>query len=368
MRSAKPRVISGASRVLALTVAALLLASCQEQEAAQEPDRVVVEVMTAAAAPDRPTMSAVGEIRARVQSDLSFKVSGRVVERFVDVGDHVEAGTLLATIDPAEQKADVASAKAGVAAQEAQLRTAASTLQRQKALVEKGAVSRQAYDQADQEHRSAKSKLAAAEAALATAEDALSQTKLHAGAAGVVTARGIEVGQVVQPSSVAFTLAHDGPRDAVFNIQESIVNAGPAPSSIEIALISDPAVTASATVREVSPALDRATGTVRVKLGLDGTPAEMSLGAAVSGRVRMSRDPRVAVPWSALASAGGRPAVWIVDPKTRAVSLAPVAVARFDTDAVVLEGGVEPGALVVTAGTQFLRPGQIVALAEEPAR
>ena len=148
-----------------------------------------------------------GEIQARFRADLSFRVSGRVLARYVDVGAHVEAGQVLALLDPAEQRADVDAATTAVIAAKFQLRVARATFERQKALIASGFTTRTVYDQAQEGLRTAEGALEAAKAELGRSKDALGYTALRAEAAGVVTARNLEVGQVVQAAQPVFSLA-----------------------------------------------------------------------------------------------------------------------------------------------------------------
>lgn len=312
--------------------------------------------------------SGTGEVKARVESVLSFKTSGRVLSRFVDVGDHVVAGQLLATLDPTEQKADVESARAAVASQEATLRRTSSVLTRRRALMQSGVISREDLDSAVQENQSAEQDLNSARAQLSTALNVLEQTELHADADGIITERDVETGQIVQASAAVYTLAQDGPRDAVFNVQESALSSNKKPISIDVALVSRPDVKAAATIREISPALDRSLGTVMVKLAITDPPPEMSLGTAISADVVLERAERISVPWQSLFSREGTPAVWVMDPKTNKVDMKPVKIERYDAANVVLADGLEAGELVVIDGGQFLRAGQPVSYIDEAAQ
>ncbi|MGE6738756.1 efflux RND transporter periplasmic adaptor subunit [Allorhizobium pseudoryzae] len=355
------------SRVLPLAAMALLaaLASCEAEQKPLTPDILPVRVEAAKLAADDLHASGTGEVKARVASDLSFKVGGKVVSRSVGVGDHVKAGQVLATLDPVEQLADIDSAKASVASEEATLRMAASVLSRRKALTQTGALSQQELDSAQQEFQSAQNDLDAARAKLESANEALIQTELHADADGTITARNVEVGQVVQASTTVFTLAHDGARDAVFNVQESALSGDERPKSITVALVSKPDVKAAATVREISPTLDRSLGTVSVKLSIDNPPAEMTLGSAIIANVVFGREQRISVPWQSLFSKAGEPAVWVVDAGTSSVTLKPITIERYDAAKVIVESGLEPGELVVVDGGQFLRDQQKVSISQE---
>ncbi|WP_170975785.1 efflux RND transporter periplasmic adaptor subunit [Rhizobium sp. FY34] len=343
----------------------ILLASCDAENDGRSPYVTHVRVVTAEMAADLVRASGTGEIKARVESDLSFKVSGKVVSRTVGVGDHVKAGQILATLDPAEQRADIESARASVAAQEATLRMASSVLSRRKALTQTGALSQQELDSAQQEYQSAQNDLEAARARLETANEALVQTELRTDADGTITARNVEVGQVVQPSTAVFTVAHDGARDAVFNVQESALSGTSTPLSMEVTLLSRQDVKAAARIREISPTLDRSLGTVSVKLAIDNPPAQMTLGSAIVADVVMDRTDRISLPWQSMFSKAGKPAVWVVDPKTSTVILRPIEIERYDATMVVLRSGVVPGEQVVVDGGQFLRDQQKVSISEE---
>jgi len=301
-----------------------------------------------------------GEVQARYRADLSFRVSGRVIERFVDVGFHVEPGQVLARIDPAEQQADVDAASAAVIAAESQLRVARATFERQKTLIAKGFTTSTAFDNAQAGLRTAEGTLDSAKAQLGTAKDALGYTELRAGAAGLITVRGLEIGQVVQAAQSVFTLAQDGDRDAVFDVDESIFLGDFESGQISLTLVSDPNVTAVGQVREVSPALDPKSSTVRVKVAIQNPPAGMTLGSAVAGTVKRKPVSQIALPWTALMAIGSKPAAWIVDPATNTVSLKPVSISGYEAGTVLISGGLEPGARVVVDGGKLLSSGQRV--------
>jgi RND family efflux transporter MFP subunit len=347
---------------------ALGLSACDRAATPRGRQPFLVEAQAARFEEHSATIALTGEVRARVQTDLSFRVGGRVIERNVDVGQHVDADTVLAKLDPSEQKADLDGAVAGVAAAEAQLREASANFDRQKSLLASGFATKATYDQAQQALRTAQGSLAEARAQEGTARDALSYTELRAGKPGTITARSIEIGQVAQAAQAAFTLAQDGPRDVVLAVYESIFFRKPASDVAEVTLASDPRVRALARVREVSPTMDAKNGTVQVKMAIQDPPAAMALGSAVvvTGRTR----PRLVaeLPWSAVADADGKPAVWVIDPGTKAVSLRPVEVDAFEKEKLVVRSGLKPGELVVTAGGKLLRPGQIVAIAAEAGR
>jgi RND family efflux transporter MFP subunit len=338
------------------------VAACQKQEAAQRQPIMVrsVEVKLSEFA---PSTSLTGVIAARTLNNLSFQVGGRVAERSVDIGQRVTKGEVLARLDPQEQQSDVRAAQASLYAAQAQQRQASAAFDRQKTLLAQGFTTRRDYDLADQAQRVAQSGVESAQSQLANAQDRLTYTDLKASADGVVTARAIEVGQVVQAAQTVFTVAEDGDRDAVFNVDEALVARNPVAPKVNIALISDLRIKAAGQVREVSPAVDPASGSIRVRVAVPDTPVEMPLGAAITGTIVSKPEPAIVLPWQALMSDAGKPAVWTIDPATKAVAMVPIEVQAFASGVVVVAKGLEVGQAVVAQGGQLLSPGQVVEVA-----
>lgn len=352
----------GAALAVALLVAAL--GGCNERSPTPVSHAKFVRTEIVRPQDRQISVTLTGEVQARYRADLSFRVSGRVIERFVDVGSHVDPGQVLARIDPAEQQADVDAATAAVIAAESQLRVANATFARQKTLIAEGFTTRVAFDQAQEGLRNAEGSLEAAKAQLGRAKDALGETELRARAAGVITARSIEVGQVVEAAHRVFTLAQDGERDAVFDVDESIFFGDFDSGPVSLTLVSDPNVTAIGNVREVSPVLDPKSSTVRVKVAIQNPPAGMTLGSAVAGTAKRKPISQIRLPWTALMAIGSKPAVWIVDPATNTAALKPVSVSDYEAGGVWISAGLEPGARVVADGGKLLSPGERVAYEE----
>ncbi|MGY4175934.1 RND family efflux transporter MFP subunit [Bradyrhizobium sp. USDA 4518] len=346
--------------VAAAVLAGVALSGCNDR-ASQTAARATLVRTTIVQPRDRQaSLTLTGEIQPRFRADLSFRVSGRVVARTVDVGAHVNKGDVLARLEPAEQQADVDAATAAVASAEAQLRVAKATFERQKALIASGFTTRTVYDQAQEGLRTAEGVLEAAKAQLGTSKDALGYAALRAEADGVITARNLEVGQVVPAAQPVFSLAQDGERDAVFEVYESVFLGETDSRRITLALVSDPAVTATGEVREISPAIDAKSSTIRVKVSIDNPPAAMTLGSAVAGTVKTKAQKDITLPWSALMAAGRRPAVWTVDPQTKTASLKSVTVGAYEAGQVLIKAGLEPGERVVVDGGKLLSVGQSV--------
>ncbi|MDD2049497.1 efflux RND transporter periplasmic adaptor subunit [Pseudomonas putida] len=339
----------------------LVLTGCGEKNTAElELRRVGVQQVQPSDFAASVTLT--GDVQARVQADQSFRVGGKIISRSVDVGDHVKANQVLARLDPKDLQANVDSAKAEVFAEQARVTQTSAAFVRQQKLLPKGYTSQSEYDSAQAALRSSQSALKAAQAQLANARDQLSYTALVADAAGIITDRQAEVGQVVQATAPIFTLAHDGERDAVFNVYESLLVAPPSSDTIIVSLVDNPKIQAKGHVREITPTVSDQSGTVQVKVALDDVPPGMELGSAVSATGHAQGKPSIELPWSALTKALHDPAVWLVGEGNK-VSLRRVKVSRYLTGKVVISEGLKGGETVVVAGGQLLTPGMQVEVA-----
>ena len=308
-------------------------------------------------------VSLTGHVRAKDEVSLAFRLDGRMIERPVHVGDVLKAGQVVARLDPQIQDNALRSAEANLASAEAVLTQARLTFGRQQQLLKDGWTTRANFDEVQQKLLSAEAQVDSARAQARTAREQQSYTVLSADAPGAVVAVGAEAGEVVRAGQMIAQVARQGGRDAVFDVPEQLIRNGPPQDSqVDIALTNDPQVKATGRVREIAPQADAATRTFQVKVGITDPPAAMKLGDTVVGRIRLTAPPGVEVPASALTETGGRPAVWVVDPQSKTVSLRSVEVARYDQADIVISKGLETGEFVVTAGVQTLRPGQKVRL------
>jgi membrane fusion protein, multidrug efflux system len=308
------------------------------------------------------TVSLTGHVRAKDQASLAFRLDGRMIERPVNVGDVLTAGQVVAKLDPQIQQNSLRSAEGNLSSLEAQLREARITFWRQQELLKDGWTSRAKFDEAQHKLQTIEAQVDSARAQVRIAEEQLSYTVLSADAPGAVTAHGAEPGEVVHAGQMIVQVARQGGRDAVFDVPEQLNRTGPRDPVVEIALTNDPTVRATGRVREVAPQADATTRTFQFKVGIIDPPQGMELGSTVIGRIKLSALPGVEIPASALTEANGRPAVWVVDPQAKTVSLRSVDVLRYDPATVVISQGLEAGDLVVIAGVQTLRPGQKVQL------
>jgi RND family efflux transporter MFP subunit len=307
-------------------------------------------------------VSMTGQVRAKDQINLAFRLDGRMIERPINVGDVLTAGQVVARLDPQNQQNALRSAQDNLASAEALLTQARLTFRRQQELLQGGWTPRAKFDEAQQALATAQAQVDSLEAQVRIAQDQLGYTDLSADAPGVVTAKGAEPGEVVHAGQMIVQIARQDGRDAVFDVPEQVIRTGPRDPLVEIALSNDRQVKATGRVREVAPEADSDTRTFRVKVGIIDPPEDMRLGSTVTGRITLAAPPGVELPASALTEANGSPAVWVVDPRSLTVSLRKVDVLRYDPAAVVISHGLETGELVVTAGVQTLHPDQKVRL------
>ena len=369
----------GYSRISAtvLTLAALaVLVSCRNADEAAPPEVRPVRVTTIETRAIGDTIALTGTVQAQTEINESFRIGGRLIERNVEIGDTVRPGQVLARLDPQNEESSLQASRAQLVAAQAQLVEARNNHTRMSDLVAENAVSRAAFDQAVAMLQTAESQVNSARASVNLAENRLSYTQLHATAAGVVTARGAEPGEVVGAGSMVVQVAREGARDAVFDVPAQIKDSaalapqeGAAPAArggpeITVSLASAPKVTAKGRVREVAPRADPVTGTFAVRVRLIDPPPAMRLGSTVTGRITLEGTSGIAIPATALMRSGGKTAVWVFDPKAGTVALRDIAVRAADTATVQVASGLDPGDVVVTAGVQALRPGQKVRLLE----
>ncbi|MGZ5215246.1 MAG: efflux RND transporter periplasmic adaptor subunit [Caldimonas sp.] len=354
---------------MSFSLVGMLLAACSKAPPAPEPVRAV-KTMVIAPASAGATLEYAGEIRARVESRLGFRVGGKIIERGVDVGDSVKAGQVLARLDPRDLRLGEDAARAAVTSAAVNLQQAEADFKRYRDLRNQGFISG-----AELERRETMLKVASAQLAQARAQSGVQANQagysaLTADASGVITGVDAEPGMVVAAGTSVLRLAHDGPRDVVFSVPEDKVDLIQAIAarggSVKVRLWSSTAGELAATVREVSAAADPATRTFLVKADL-GAGDAARLGQTATVAVDAPRLAGVArVPLSALKEDHGESTVWIVDAASMTAVRRPVRVGAAEgNDAVVIDGLV-PGDRVVTAGVHVLSPGQKVRLYADP--
>jgi len=346
---------------LLATACVFVLSACSKAPEAAEPVRSV-RTMVVSEGSAGGVREYAGEVRARVESRLGFRVGGKIVKRQVDLGDSVKAGAVLAQLDPQDLKLGQDSARAALGSAQAQYELAAADYKRYTELLAQGFISAAELERRDAALKAARATLEQARAQVAVQGNQAAYASLVADASGVVTAVEAEPGQVVAAGVPVLRLAHDGPRDVVFSVPEDqqawIRGLEGKPAALKIKLWGSED-SLPATVREVAAATDPTTRTFLVKA--DVGRASVKIGQTASALVQRPRSEGVVkLPLSAVFEVGGKAAVWVLDAQTMKVAAQPVQVAGADGNEVVIAGGLKAGAEVVTAGVHVLSPGQTV--------
>jgi membrane fusion protein, multidrug efflux system len=356
--------ISRALLGLALSIS-VALAACSRPEAPQEPVRSV-KVLTVAMEDPQSGHEFAGEVRARVESRLGFRVAGKVIRRQAELGQRVKAGQLLAQLDARDYQLAADAARAQVAAASTNRDLAAADFKRYAALKDQNFISGAELERREANLKAAQAQLDQARAQLAAQGNQAGYANLVADVSGVVTGIEAEPGQVVAAGAPIVRIAQDGPRDVVFSVPEDKVAAIRSGSDVAVRVWADGTVLAGK-VREVAASADPVTRTYAVKVGLHAA-ANPPLGATVYVLPRslgQTATPVIKLPTSALRKAGQDTAVWVLDKSTMTLASQPVEVASADGNEAVISSGLQPGMLVVSAGVHVLSQGQKVALYQD---
>src|SRR5580704_10752549 len=329
---------SGYSKLLAgvsLAAVAILLTGCNDQVAEKPAESRPVLVATVHYEAQSPERSFVGTIRPRIETDMGFRVPGKVAKRLVEVGQTVDLGQPLATLDEIDLKLQAEQAKAEF--------TAAT------------GVLAQARAAADE----ARARLNRAERSVDLTRNSLSYATLAADTRGVVTATLIEPGQVVASGQTAIRVARFAEKEAVVAIPETLVERAKT-GSASVTLWSEPNRKYIAKLREISPSADPATRTYLAKFSLPDVGDNVELGMTATLTLCDGKTARVArLPLSALYDAGDKPSFFVVDDAGN-ITLKPVTIKAYESNDVVITDGVDEGAKVVALGVQKLDPSQKV--------
>lgn len=351
--------------LLCIALLALLGACRQDRQAEAAPPVRPVLSVKAEVYKTETLGPFVGSIQPRYSTDVGFRVFGRMVARFVDVGALVKKGDDIASLDPAVQLIQVRNAEAVLANAEAQYANAEAEEKRQRPLVERNITPQAQFDVIVQSRDTAAANLIRARASLRRSQDVLSFTQLHADFDGVVTGRYAEPGQVVNPGQKIVTIARPEVREAVFSVANDLADILSDRNDFEMLVRLDPAIAMKATVvRGVDPAADPTTRTRTVFLTLNDPVPAFRLGITVSVTLQKPISPRIDLPVTALLETEGKSRVWVVEKKPSdadtTVSLRDVIVAGRTGDTVTITSGLSGGERVVTAGVHSLKAGQTV--------
>jgi len=343
--------------VLLLAVA---LAGCGNGKTAPDPVRpVITQTVVSGAAASRDAYS--GELRARHETELGFRVGGKLVARAVDAGTRVSRGQVLARLDPEDAKLAAQAAGAQLASADSDLALAKSELDRHADLLAKKFISQSAFDVKQNAFNAAKARLEQARSQAAITTNQAGYTTLVADADGVVISVSAEPGQVVAAGQPILRLAHAGEKEVVVNAPESQLARFKVGQDVAISLWADPEKVFPGRIREIAGGADPATRTYAVRVSALSVPPSAQLGMTATVIFNPTADAKlVLLPLSAVANERTDPAVWVVDPKTSQVKLRRVSIGQFREDGVTITAGLQPGDVVVTAGVHKLKPDQVV--------
>ncbi|MBA6061855.1 efflux RND transporter periplasmic adaptor subunit [Pseudomonas juntendi] len=352
------------TRLLLILSVGMLLAACEGDEQAPEPIRPVLSVKVEPQVQTQLGRFA-GNIEARFESTLGFRVAGRIARRWLDVGAQVKPGDTLATLDPTDQQNQLRAAEGDLARVQAQWINAQADARRQQQLYDRGVGAQAQLDVAQTNLKTTSATLEQARASVSQARDQLGYSTLRSDHAAVITAWQAEAGQTVTAGQAVVTLARPDVKEAVIDLPISLAEQLGKGLTFTVASQLDPTINTTATLRELEPQADPTTRTRRARLTLANTPAAFHLGTAVSVTLTSQVSPRSELPLSALLERDGKTQVWVIDTRQKTVGTRDVTLIDRTSDSIVVASGVQPGERVVTAGVNSLKPGQKVAFDED---
>ena len=341
--------------LIAAVGASLLLAACQAETAPAKLERPV-QVQRVAFETGAMAREFVGVVRARYESDLGFRVAGKIITRVVNVGDRVRVGDVIARLDARDLQLQVESAEAELAAATSSLAQAASDLQRYATLKSRGYAAIADFDRKQAANDEAEGRLNRAKRSLELARNQLAYAELKSDADGIVTATLAEPGQVVAIGQAVARLAHRGEKEAVVSLPETWLGEAQR-AKATMRLWSDGDRRFQARLRELSPQADPATRTFAARFTISDADDNVAFGMTATVILERERETPVArVPLAAVLNRGTGPSVYVVD-ETGSLGLRPVTVAAFTGDAALVTAGINDGDRIVTLGVQKLEAG-----------
>ncbi len=346
-------------RAALIILISLGIVACGEAPTAPEPVRSAIVVQPGSGQAGATAFFS-GEIRARHESQLAFQVGGKIARRLVDAGARVEAGTVLATLDPADLRLALATSQAAESAAQADAELAQSEYNRLATLRERQLISQAQFEAQSTALAAAQARLRQARAQGAVSRNQLGYGELRADRSGIVTRIQAETGQVVAPGQVVAVLAQDGDREVEFALPESRIASVTTGTPARIALWSAPDRHYVGSIREIAPDSD-GSRTYRARVALSDADDSVQLG--MTARVELAAEGdagTLTVPLTAIHGDAGSPALWLVDPATDQVRLTPVQVASWREDVAEISAGLAPEAWLVAVGVHKLHEGQRV--------
>ena len=300
-RSKQKMVIAGFWRLaFGAPMVLLTLAGCRQDADEQAQEARPVRTVVIEKSKLGELVELTGNIQPENEAALSFRIGGRMIERFAGVGDVVKSGQLLARLDPQAEQNGLRSAQARLTAAQGRLREARSNFAREQSLLARRYTTKVKFDQAQTAVETARSDIEDATAQLKIAQDRVGYTELKADLPGTIVARGAEAGEMVQAGQMIFRVARQGGWDAVFDAPARLLRTAPRDASVALALTDEPSVVAVGRVRQIDPQADPSMRTFRVRVSIINPPPAMRLGATVSGRIHLDPSAAISIPATAL--------------------------------------------------------------------
>ena len=339
----------------------MLRASHNSKKVDEEP--LLVRSMTVLKDDGGQSFKYSGEVHGRYESQLAFRVNGKILTRNVDAGSIVKPGDILMQMDSSDSQLSVQVGEAAINSTESKMKLAKDNLGRSQSLYEGGALSKAEYDASVDTYNSAQAAYNQAQAQLQQIENQLQYCSLKADSTGTISAINVEAGQFVAAGTPILTLVQDGEREVEINVPENRTDNLSKAANIEVTFWALPGIIVDGRVREVSPVANSVARTYKVRISLINPPADLKLGMTSSVQVNTSGNEQAsfaAVPLSAIYQTGDSPAVWVIENET--AHLREIKIAAYNQNQVKVSEGLKNGEVIVTAGLNKLLEGQKVRL------
>lgn len=342
-----------------------LLSACSKKE---ETQKVIRPVLTQQVKIQENWQQATyaGEVKARYKMALGFRIGGKIVERYIEVGDIVKPGTLLAKLDPDDSKLQLMEAGGALEAAKAEKRKAELDLKRYTKLYKDKMISATEHLQFSNSLDIAKAKYTQAEAHLEVTRNQSDYTHLYADKGGVITSLEMEVGQVIVAGQTVVNLALPEEKEVIIAVAESRLNEVRNTDEVKVSLWVDPKRYYKGKIREISPGADPVTRTYTVKISLIDMSDQVQLGMTTTVIIIQKKNEMVAkLPLTSIFQKDSKPAVWIYSPDSSQIHLQAIDILEYQFDSVLIQSGIKDGEIVVVAGVHKLYENQTVRLLEK---
>lgn len=345
--------------IFLLIISGWVLFGCEKTQPEPTPPRPALVVTVGEKTTASPTIL-IGEIRSRYETEQGFRISGKIIKRYVDLGATVKKGQILVKLDSQDSGLTAKAARAQVQAAQADLALARAELDRLKQLYQRKFISKQAFDIQEAKLKSAMALVKQTQAQAAVSDNQSAYTDLCAEREGVVTEIHAEPGQIVVAGEPIVRIAIPENREVAFVVPESRMQGIEINTPAEVRLWAEPARLYHGKVREVAPAADRVTRTFQVRVALPDVDNNVLLGMTAGVRFYNEGSQELLLPLPALTQQAGKNVVWVVNPENGQVQFREVKIGMFREDGVIITQGLQTGEQVVVAGVHTLVLGQVV--------